>query len=915
MSNGHRPHIRWRRLNFVEPRGRRENPPRPPSPPLRLQPAQHGAQLQVETDTVVSEAQQQRQALGIDPSRLLLLEMRLLQNAERDHLERLGLQIVDESEVHQQLNPPFYTLSVQFEDETALQEFVASPELPDLGVSGSERQRASNGSPHTTLLHVAFADRATAVAFQEREDLPSRFRFRHGRTAPQRVASRTLYRILLQFPDQAAIEAFRGEEQAYTRRIQSRRSLTATQRNELFDALEGVRTLSPEDRRGERLEAEGPPAERAEFFIDVDLWHPGSAQLVGEIIREFRGLVTRHGGQVTDGPASVADTLLLARVRATRITLEALLRYERAARVDLPPRLPEMPFSIFQPIVPPESLSVPGDDGPLACVIDSGLVSAHPLLAGTVVDERDFDSGDGTPVDLAGHGTRIAGIIVYGDVAECLRTGRWEPHVRLLNAKILRTSLEGIGVFSDDNEKRIETQIREAITYYARAFGCRVFNLSLGHFSRTYYEGRQLPWALVLDDLVRDLDVVLVVAAGNVISPVIPSLTTSEDFRRAVREQLLTPDHALTDPACAVNVLTVGAIARTDVPFDARRYPERRAPLVGAPAFGPAPFTRAGIIDSDAGGVGRAVKPELVAFGGNYCLSEGGQHWNMNDSQLGEPTLRHDYEGTRLVQVGTGTSMATPFVAHVCARVEHQLRMTGRVEYRPSANLIRALTVHSASLPAGAVAWVRDGAPADEAERRRLRLTGYGMPNVERALHSTDQRVVLLAEDTLEEGHFHVYELTLPQEYVELTSRRQIRVTLAYDPPVRGTRRDYIGRRLHFRLVRGTSLETIRQLAAQGRDVEQVSISPSSSYVRYSTVQSATFTGTRPSAFDHRPEHGEAVLWYVVVRCEARFLAAPETTQQYALVVSLEHEDAQVRIYQPVRQRVEQRQRVHWPDG
>ncbi len=241
MSNGHQPHIRWRRLNLVELRGRRENPPRPPGPPLRQQPAQHGAQLQAETDTAVIEAQRQRQALGIDPSRLLLLEMRLLQSAERDHLERLGLQIIDEAEVRQPVDPAFYTLSIQFADEMALREFVASHELSAFGVSGSEQQRASNGSPHPTRLEVRFTDRSAALAFRERGDLLSRFRIRNMSATPQRVGSRTTHRVVLQFPDQSAIETFRREEQAYARRVQSRSSLTANQRNELFDALEGVR--------------------------------------------------------------------------------------------------------------------------------------------------------------------------------------------------------------------------------------------------------------------------------------------------------------------------------------------------------------------------------------------------------------------------------------------------------------------------------------------------------------------------------------------------------------------------------------------------------------------------------------------------------------------------------------------------
>ena len=583
--------------------------------------------------------------------------------------------------------------------------------------------------------------------------------------------------------------------------------------------------------------------------------------------------------------------------------------------MDLPPVLPAAAFSLFQPIEAPAQLPLVPEDGPLACVIDSGVVSAHPLLAGTVVDERDFDSGDGTAADLAGHGTHVAGIVVYGDIAACIRAGRWEPRVRLLSAKVLRRSPEGIAIFPDDSELRVETQIRDAINYYNQEFGCRVFNLSLGHYNRTYREGRQLPWALLLDELARDLDIVLVVAAGNVVSPNIPSPTTSEEFQREVRERLFSPEHSLTDPACALNALTVGAIARTDLSFEAQRHADRRPPLVASPALAPSPFTRAGVIESGVGGVGRAVKPELVAYGGNYCLGTGGQTWHTSDAHLGETVSSARLQGaSRLVRVGTGTSVATPYITHVCARIEHQLRAAGRVE-RPTANLIRALAVHSARVPESAALWVRRGQLfGEEAECAAVsRLLGFGLPDPDRAMFSSDQRAVLIAEDQVEEGQFHVYELVLPPEYFQLTSRRRIRVTLAYDPPVRGTRRDYLGRRMSFRLVRDSGLEEIRRAAASGRDPEQVGVRPSADHVRRSTVQSATFTGTKPSVFDRRSDADDPVLWHVVVRCEARFAAVPETAQRYALVVSLEHDDVNVRIYQPVRQRVEQRQRVQWP--
>ena len=49
------------------------------------------------------------------------------------------------------------------------------------------------------------------------------------------------------------------------------------------------------------------------------------------------------------------------------------------------------------------------DDGPLACVVDSGIVSGHPLLRDLVVDEEDFDSGEDTPVDREGQRNRGRG--------------------------------------------------------------------------------------------------------------------------------------------------------------------------------------------------------------------------------------------------------------------------------------------------------------------------------------------------------------------------------------------------------------------------------------------------------------------------------------------------------------------------
>jgi subtilisin family serine protease len=55
--------------------------------------------------------------------------------------------------------------------------------------------------------------------------------------------------------------------------------------------------------------------------------------------------------------------------------------------------------------------AVPAGEGALVAVVDSGVDSVHPDLAGRVVRGPDFVDGDGGPDDPNGHGTHIAGIV------------------------------------------------------------------------------------------------------------------------------------------------------------------------------------------------------------------------------------------------------------------------------------------------------------------------------------------------------------------------------------------------------------------------------------------------------------------------------------------------------------------------
>jgi len=841
-----------------------------------------------------------------------VLELQFLDSEEREHLERLGLQILSENETLEKLDRSYYRVELRFANPEALLAFV-DRDYSAHGVAGTEAVRASNGEADPCKLACHFAERAPANAFKEDVALAEAGQFEVS--VPQPVSRRSRYRVLVQFSDQASIRQLQQELLRYQAGDKAKGALTNIQRHQLFDALERIAQVGPEERRGNRLRTEALPDGR--FYVDVDLWHPGAISLVSEVIRQFREAVVALGGRVTDGPRSVAETLLLARVHVDAAGLEALLAYDRVAYADLPPRIEAPQFSIFDAGNMPADLPAVPADGPLACVVDSGVVAGHPLLHGVLVDERDFDSGDGTAVDTVGHGTHVAGIVVYGDIPQCLSAGWWEPRVRLLSAKVLRQGQQGEPEFAD--EKRAVTQLQEAITYFAREHDCRIFNLSIGDADRPYPGGRQLDWALVLDELARELDVVIIVSAGNVVSPGVPTPLVAREFQPKIRDMLLTPEHALIDPATAALALTVGAVAREDAPFRSANAPGERTYLVAAPPGCPSPFTRAGLIEELGNGLRRTVKPELVAFGGNYAFDTTTRQWRRSDPQLGEPSLKYDFATDRPLAAMCGTSAAAPHVTHCCAIVEAELRRAAPEGQRPSANLIRALAVHAARHTNELEEWMCSGYSDAEGKRRLLRAAGYGMTEPERAAFSAENRVVLIAEDQVQEGCFHLYELELPDAFVASNDRRFIRVTLAYDPPVRATRLDYLSRTMWFRLYRGLSAESIMAAVAKLGDAGDppklpdanvVKSDPAYTKLQWSTVQSAVFRGSRPGAFDYRASADGPALFHILVGCASRFPADPQPLQRYALVASLEHSNATVRLYQIVRQRVEQRIRL-----
>ena len=714
-----------------------------------------------------------------------------------------------------------------------------------------------------------------------------------------------VHRLLVQFPDGESLTKFMTEYDRYADETGEATALPYAMRRNLFDALESVSTVTAAERTGRRLQREGPPIE-ALFYLDVDLWNPGTDDGHRELSNFFRTFVQFRGGRVVRDPL-ITPSLFLVKVEANQSLLDDLLQLDVVSLIDLPPiPPPEDSFDLLSRVLPPDPLPPVPSDGPLACVVDSGVTAGHPLLRGVVVAEEDFDSGEGTPVDLNGHGTQVGGLVVYGDIAHRMQGNEWLPQVNLYSAKVLRNDANSIDPTSPDTafavEERVEEQLKRAIEYFRQEYGCRVFNLSVGHADRLYTGGRQLPWAELLDDLARTLDIVIVVSAGNVSDPDIPAASNSAQFKERVAGSLKQPKHRLIDPATSALSLTVGAVARREDPslLSLSTGTQLAASAVG----GPSPFTRCGP------GVAGAVKPEVVAPGGNYGLDSiaGHLHWRRNDPNLGEPTLNRDF-ASRLLRAVCGTSFAAAQVTHIAARMEAALR--NEFQTAPSQNLVRALLVSSARPHDNVNSYV------DKVDL--LNTVGYGEPNVEYCW-STPNRVSLVAEDIVAYRTFHVYSLVVPEVFLQEPGRRSISVTLAYDPPTRLSRRDYIATAMWLDVFGGLTTEQVIEYRSKYQGdgdpptvppTNRLRFSPAGQTIKMSTVQKRSWSSNQGTVFLNRPDpNGDASL-HIFVGCQPRFPnPLGEDSQRYALVITLDHDSQSIDVYQQVRARVRTRARV-----
>lgn len=555
---------------------------------------------------------------------------------------------------------------------------------------------------------------------------------------------------------------------------------------QVIQTIDGIEPYGPDDRRASDLT---PPEGSETIEVHVRLWPSRDQQeATRRVDRTVEVIGSVEGCEVLASSTAPQTAAVVADVNQAGLALLSELSVVEKIN-------PPISFTLTSSQIDQAEIDeFPRPQGARIGVLDDAPTTVNPLVAATLVASASFPAPGAHNWNPPGsHGTAVTSLAAYYDFEEHLANGRSlkTPHP-IVAARVLepetgtpKTRVPRGTVFHESVEEAIR---------WVHEQGVRVVSMSINRDTAAATGGPRDELTLVLDTLARELDLVIVLSAGNTSSTLNGDHLLGHHVAHDYPTYLSEPGAGVAEPGLAAIALTVGGETRGT----ASAWPG----YVGiAPIGGPSPFTRAGVNS----GNGR-VKPDLAHWAGNW-----GWHSNLNQLATRDPSLSAVVAGNQPGQLfdwDCGTSFAAPRVAHIAADVVTKYP-------RASANLVRALVLLSARHSDGL-----QGLLSDRVARQRV--SGTGRPEGDRATSSGGNRVVLTFEGELECDTTVIHPIPVPVEYTRGRRRRRIRVAVACDPPVRRTRREYIAGHLQVALLRAVGENQVleifrRQPSAQAR--------------------------------------------------------------------------------------------------
>jgi hypothetical protein len=419
-------------------------------------------------------------------------------------------------------------------------------------------------------------------------------------------------------------------------------------------------------------------------------------------------------------------------------------------------------------------LTLPREDAPAVCVLDTGVNRGHPLLS-DLLHECDHDTvrpewGKDDHYQN-GHGTQMAGLAAYGDLTPLLESAEPVPLTHWLE------SVKVLPRFGSNEPEHYGLITQEAISIAESNAGerQRVFAMAVtAPDSPDFTEmGKPTAWSAALDShtsgAMDDADTkrLVCVSGGNA------WLQNRAEY--PAKNELTT----LEDPAQAWNGLTIGACTAKDIITDHNGDIVPDAVCM-APRGGLSPHSATSCLWTKPESRHWPLKPDVVFEGGNVAADANGERYERDSLCL--LTTNSDIQ-QRLFAPFWATSAATALAAKMAAHIQAEYP-----KFWPET--VRALMVHSAEWTPEMLRDTRKNNKGDIAHV--LRRFGHGQPNLTRALASARSRATLICQDSLQPFEktdgaprtkdMMLYRLPWPKALLQAHGDAQVRlrITLSY---------------------------------------------------------------------------------------------------------------------------------------
>jgi hypothetical protein len=556
--------------------------------------------------------------------------------------------------------------------------------------------------------------------------------------------------------------------------------------------------------------------------------------------------------------------------------------------------------------------TAPEDQAPAVCVIDSGIQENHTLIEPAIdhATSHCFLPGRNPDevcdsVSPGGHGTRVAGAVIYGEVVA--KEGAPQLPFWIQNARVL-----------DENNSMPEelfppATARAAIeSFYQGPRHTRIFNHSINASApcRMRYMSA---WAAEIDLLCATYDILFIQSAGNLFLSGTVTQPGVRDHLAAEREYpkyLYENSARVANPGQSLQALTVGSIAYGS-------FEQGDWKTFASEQNYPSAFSRSGH------GIWGTIKPEVVEYGGDDIRTanvppdvQGGGRIPAACPELVRSTAFPP--GPLFDRDETGTSFAAPKVARIAAELQ-------RILPDESSLLYRALIVQSARWPTwgeellNKIRYPDQTLSKDKRKKqldqasRIVRLIGYGKPDEARATGNTEYRTTLITngEKKILAGQCHIYQVPIPAEMRGQADEYDIRVevTLSYAAQPRRTRRNlrrYLSTWVDWKTSGlGEGLEAFRLRAL--KDEEKATKVPGLPWTLGESSIHGFIRGVRRNS-------GTVQKDWAIVKSNAlpdQFCIAvvghagwshdPDSTASYALAVTFEILGQEIPIYESLR--------------